>query len=142
MTDDSYDEESTPKILKSDALGRVRTPASDREAILDAFEESGLSGAAFARAHGIKYCTFATWRQKRKKQRGEYPITRSQTSESDSGNSPFTFLEVIPGEHSKSATPDRTESRITIDLGGGMKMDITSESQAALAARFIRLVKG
>ena len=136
MTDDIYDEESKPKILKSDALGRVRTPPADREAILDAFEESGLCGAAFARAHGIKYCTFATWRQKRKKQRGEYPVARGQASGSDSGSTPFTFLEVIPGEH------DRTQSRVTIDLGDGMKMEITSESQAALAARFIRFVKG
>ena len=51
--------------LKSDALGRVQTPPEQREALLDAFEQSGLSGAAFARLHGLQYPTFMSWRQKR-----------------------------------------------------------------------------
>ncbi len=36
------------KILKTDALGRVRTPAARREQLLDEFERSGVSGAKFA----------------------------------------------------------------------------------------------
>ena len=40
--------------LKSDQLGRVRTPVAKREEILDAFERSGVSGAEFARLTGIK----------------------------------------------------------------------------------------
>jgi hypothetical protein len=31
-------------ILKTDRVGRVRTPLAQREALLDAFERSGLSG--------------------------------------------------------------------------------------------------
>ena len=141
MTDNNYDEKIQPKILKSDALGRVRTPSADREAILDAFEESGLSGAAFAKAHGIKYCTFATWRQKRKKERGEYPAAKAKASKRDQEQTPFTFLEVIPGQSGKQPGPDQVESRLIVDLGAGMKMEITSESQAVLAARIIRLIK-
>ena len=30
-------------VLKTDVLGRVRTPAARREALLDEFERSGLS---------------------------------------------------------------------------------------------------
>ena len=48
-------------ILKTDALGRVRMPARRRETILDAFEQSGMSGKAFAKHVGVKYTTFATW---------------------------------------------------------------------------------
>ena len=60
-------------ILKTDVLGRVRTPRERREHLLDEFERSGLSGKKFAALAGIKYPTFATWAQKRRRQRGTYP---------------------------------------------------------------------
>ena len=52
---------SDNQILKVDTLRRVRVPKARREAILDEFERSGLSGAAFAELHGLKYATFANW---------------------------------------------------------------------------------
>lgn len=51
-----------PKHLKSAqgrAQGRVRTPPARKEALLDEFERSGLSGARFAALAGIKCPTFA-----------------------------------------------------------------------------------
>ena len=54
-------------VLKTDSRGRVLTPAEQRETLLDAFEQSAMSAAAFARLHGIRYPTFASWRQKREK---------------------------------------------------------------------------
>jgi len=65
--------EDEEKILKVDVLGRVRTSREEREAILDEFERSGLPGTRFAKRHGINYQTFATWIQKRKRTRAEYP---------------------------------------------------------------------
>ncbi|MCH6258571.1 hypothetical protein MLD52_18570, partial [Puniceicoccaceae bacterium K14] len=59
MTSTTADEEL---ILKTDALGRVRMPKEKRELILDRFEQSGMSGQAFA-----------SWIQNRRRQRGEYP---------------------------------------------------------------------
>ena len=56
-------------VLKTDSRGRVWTPPQRREALLDAFEQSGMSGAKFARLHGIKYPTFANWRQARNRER-------------------------------------------------------------------------
>ena len=47
--------------LKSDKLGRVRTPVAKREEILDAFERSSVSAAEFARLTGIKAPTPANW---------------------------------------------------------------------------------
>ena len=47
-------------ILKTDALGRVKTLAARHEALLDEFEHSGMSGVTFAEFAGIKYQTFAT----------------------------------------------------------------------------------
>jgi hypothetical protein len=52
------------QVLKTDALGRVRTPAERREQLLDEFEKSGASGQQFAELAGIKYQTFATWVQR------------------------------------------------------------------------------
>ncbi|MGH9354391.1 MAG: IS66 family insertion sequence element accessory protein TnpA [Terriglobia bacterium] len=59
-------------ILKTDVLGRVKTPAARREQLLDEFERSGLTGQKFAELVGLKYQTFATWAQKRRRQRGAY----------------------------------------------------------------------
>ena len=66
----------TTTVLKTDVLGRVKVSREHREALLDAFETSGLSGVAFARHHGVTYPTFATWMQKRRRERGLYPVAQ------------------------------------------------------------------
>ena len=63
-------------ILKIDVLGRVKTPGERREQLLDEFEKSGLTGQKFAALVGIKYQTFATWAQKRRRARGTYPLVK------------------------------------------------------------------
>ncbi len=63
MTEATYDENKTGRVLKTDVLGRVKTGAGQREAILDEFERSGLSGTKFAAVAGIKYATLASWVQ-------------------------------------------------------------------------------
>ena len=68
---------SDNRILKVDTLKRVRVPKARREAILDEFERSGLSGAAFAKLHGLKYGTFATWLLKRRKQASRGAVPRA-----------------------------------------------------------------
>jgi len=60
-------------ILKTDDRGRVRTPVDRREALLDEFERSGVSGMKFAQLAGIKYATFANWIQKRRRTREGIP---------------------------------------------------------------------
>ena len=37
----------------------AHTPMAQREALLDAYERSGLSGMKFAALHGVKYPSFA-----------------------------------------------------------------------------------
>ena len=58
------------QVLKTDELGRVRTPTARRESLIQEFERSGLSGAKFAALTGIKYSTFASWLQKRRRRGG------------------------------------------------------------------------
>lgn len=55
------------------SIGRVKTAAAQREALLDAYESSGLNGPEFAAQHGVKYQTFTTWLQKLKRRTGGYP---------------------------------------------------------------------
>jgi hypothetical protein len=47
-------------VLKTDVLGRVRTPGARRESLIQEFERSGLSGAKFAALVGVKYSIFAS----------------------------------------------------------------------------------
>ncbi len=57
-------------ILKTDTLGRREPPSPEqRDAWLDEFERTSMSGAAFARLHGIRYTTFAHWRKVSRQQR-------------------------------------------------------------------------
>ena len=64
--------EDVQDVLKADVLGRVKVKPEIREQILDEFERSGMSGRAFAKHHGIKEQTFASWIQKRRHTRGDY----------------------------------------------------------------------
>lgn len=87
---------SDNQILKLDTPKRVRVPKARREAILDEFERSGLSRTAFAKAHGIKYATFASWSLKRSKnlQRPTLAeiIVDAQPSSSSSSSEPRLHL--------------------------------------------------
>jgi len=51
---------------KQDTRGRKITPPQEREALVLAYEESGLTQRAFAEREGIKHCTFTSWLQKRR----------------------------------------------------------------------------
>jgi hypothetical protein len=61
MTDSIYDEnkEQAGVVLKTDALGRVKTGAQQREVMLDEFERSGLSGTKFAAVAGVNCKRYA-----------------------------------------------------------------------------------
>jgi hypothetical protein len=65
-------EDATHDVIKTDVLGRVRVKPKTCEQILDEFERSGMSGRSFAKHHGIKEQTFASWIQKRRRARGDY----------------------------------------------------------------------
>lgn len=86
-------------VLKTDSRGRVRTPIEQRDALLDAFEQSGMSGAAFAKLHGIKYPTFAYWRQQRtRRSQAEHPNSTPMFEEVDLGSGVESGLKIeLPG---------------------------------------------
>lgn len=89
------------------------TSANRRLELLAAFENSGLSAAAFARQQGIGYTTFCGWRQRQ---------TKVQPAPA------FVEVEV-------SAPAAAVE--LWIELGAHARLRLTSAAQVELAARFL-----
>lgn len=115
------------QILKTDKLGRVQVPPERREAILDEFERSGMTGIAFAERYGIKYQTFASWRQKRKK------------NGAPAGEKPVPFL-LIESEESPPRGPCSSDG-LEIELAGGVRLRIRSREEVDLAAQLLRALR-
>jgi len=62
--------EST-SIIKSDRIGRTRYSSQYKAEVVAAYEQSGMSGQAFAEQCGVKHPTFAAWVAKSRKQSSE-----------------------------------------------------------------------
>ena len=138
-------------ILKTDTRGRVRTPAAQREGLLDAFERSGLSGMKFAALHGVKYPSFANWVQQRKRRRlaavagsgdvaGLTPEARMAGAGSGSSN-PFQWWEAVVGEEAAVGNRAHEETgscALKLHLPDGVCMEITAGEQVGWAAQLLR----
>lgn len=122
-------------ILKTDTLGRVKTPAARREALLDEFERSGMSGVAFAEFVGLKYQTFATWAQQRRRSRK----AAADIQPSVTANAPkqVRWMEAVV-EQAQVAAVDQNKSPLVLHLPGGARVEIADAKQATLAAALVR----
>jgi transposase len=109
----------------------MRRTREQRERILDAYGRSGLSGPKFAALCGVKYQTFATWRQRRKRQRRAYPKRRPRRSAAR-----VQWLEASV----QPAAPS-TVSGLLLHLPGGVRAEISNEHQAGLAASLVRILE-
>lgn len=120
-------------ILKTDELGRVRTPAARRESLILEFERSGLSGIKFAALAGIKYSTFAAWLQRRRRQGGR------------SGNAPVKpadsvrWLEAVVDQAQDAGS--QKSPGVVLELPCGARVQITDAKQAVLAAVLLRALE-
>ena len=52
-------EKAEARILKTDVLGRVRTPRERRGKLVAEYDHSAMSAAEFAKWCGVKYATFS-----------------------------------------------------------------------------------
>lgn len=123
-------------VLKTDTKNRVRTPRERRETLLDEFERSGLSGARFAALIGIKYQTFANWRQKRRRdRRGAGEMSEPCVVRGEANGSAVRWLEAV-------AAPKRPgqPGSLRVHLPGGAHVEIADRSQAMLAAELLRVL--
>jgi hypothetical protein len=118
------------KLMPTDCRRRVRVPEERREALLDEFERSGLSGVKFAQLAGVKYPTFALWAQKRRKAR------QLALNEGASGQS-MRFAEAV-ADRSTGVTIGT--AGLTIELPGGARVQVQSPLQLQMVAELLRLV--
>lgn len=121
-------------VLKTDLLGRVKTPVERREALLDEFEKSGMSGAKFAQFIGVKYQTWASWVQKRRRQRG------AALKSAPGGAGPVRFVEAVVEK--EAAKLQRGRAALWLHLPGGAHLEIGDRNQALLAGELLRALGG
>jgi hypothetical protein len=99
--------------------------------LLDEFERSGISGQKFAELVGIKYQTFATWAQKRRRQRGaDGAVKAPRTTDR------VRWLEAVVEQAQNSA--DQNPQVLVMELPGGARMEIRDAKQAEVAAALLR----
>lgn len=131
-------------ILKTDTRHRVRTPASQREALLDAFERTSMSGAQFARHHGIRYPTFANWCQKRRRSGSMAKIKATAKAAPQPASSECSnWVEaVLATEHANANGPPLPSARtLSVALPGGATLHLESMAQVPLAAALLPAVQ-
>ena len=125
---------SPDEILKTDVLGRVRTPRARREALLEEFEKSGASAKKFAALVGVNYQTFASWVQARRKARGQYPLAARKVSAS------VRLLEAVVEDDGDEVRERAGAAGLRIELPGGSRMVVASAGQLPLAAELLSLL--
>lgn len=115
------------EILPTDSKGRVRVSRDRREQLLDEFERSGMTGAQFAKTVGLKYATFAFWRQQRQRRKAALaePAKRAATVE---------WLEAVV-DKAHVSTPG---SALIVRLPSGAAIELAHASQAGVAAALLR----
>lgn len=129
----------TTTVLKTDSLGRITLSKEHREALLDAFDESGLKGLEFARLHGANYQTFSNWVQKRRRERGLYPGEKPAISETLK----LTLAEVdLPDAIEPPATKDPSPAALVeILLPGGLSIRVTGSASVPLAVELANALR-
>lgn len=111
------------------------TPAARREALLDEFEKSGLSGVQFAALSGIKYSTFASWAQQRRRQQKQPPAAGTHAQQTQ----PVAWLEAVVQEAAEPARP--RSGSLVLHLPGGIRAELGTAGGVALAAALIRALE-
>ena len=104
----------------------MRTPPEQREALLDEFERSGMSGAAFAQHCGIKYPTFMAWRQARA--RRQVPTEEAAPK--------LGLAELVIGLGAGVPGPQGAEG-MPVELPGGVRLYLRGPQDAPLAAALL-----
>ncbi|MFD0893733.1 hypothetical protein KBB96_09945 [Luteolibacter ambystomatis] len=115
-----------PGLIRSDSRGRVLIEPTQREALLDAFERGGQSAMAFRRQHGLKYPTFATWVQKRRRDRLEpEPVQHS-------------FAEVVVDAPMEPSVQAAVAEPLRVTLADGTRIEVASRKHLAWVAELLR----
>jgi hypothetical protein len=118
-----------------DSRGRVRTSREQREAILREFEKSGVSAAQFAKLIGVRYSTLAGWIHRRR-ERAHGGGARAKASRA--GGSRLRLLEAIIGPPAPGSV---AAQGVVVHLPGGIRLEVSSSTQAPLVAALVRVLQ-
>jgi transposase-like protein len=109
-------------IIKCDRQGRLRYSAEHKQALIEAYESSGLSGPKFAELHGVNYQTLVYWLKKRR----------------PAGSSSQALVAFVPAELEHEQSGRSSTQPVEVLLPDGMRLAIHSAGQVELAALLIR----
>jgi hypothetical protein len=111
------------QILKIDERGRILTSPEQRNAALDAFEHSGMTGAQFARHAGIKYPTLMNWIQRRRRERAATALPKAAAPGSG-------WIEAV--------VESRSAGNLTIEIAGDLRVTMSDESSVTVVVKLLR----
>jgi hypothetical protein len=125
------------QIVKRDRIGRIKTPRERREAILVEFDQSGMSGAQFAKWAGIKYGTFITWVQKRRRKTAQ---SKGDDKLAPSGSkSEVKWVEAVMEKATAKKSNGNPSAGVMIVQGpGGIRLELSEEYHVLWAAKLLR----
>jgi hypothetical protein len=103
--------------------------------LLDEFERSGLSGAEFATLAGIKYQTFASWVQLRRRQLREGGMNKPAGPTADS----VRWLEAVVAD--AQSAPPGSGVPVKVHLGSGAWVEVTEAQQVNLVVALVRALE-
>ena len=119
--------DTTPTELldenKRDGRGRRLTPKAERDRLIEAYEQRGLTQRAFCEQQGLRYCTFVSWLKKKRDSDGSAGQSMSRT----------------PVFHESLIVPGGQRGSLEILLPAGT---IVRGSDAGELARLVRALEG
>lgn len=122
------------RLLKTDTLGRVRTSRERRQAILDEFDQSGVSAAQFAKLAGLRYSTFAAWVQRRKPKPEE---PKAVTKGAASRRPALRLVEAVVDR----ASGRSSGQAVVLYLPGQARLEFSTADQIPLVAALLQALQ-
>jgi len=130
------------ELLKVDRRGRVRVSSERREALLDEFERCGVSAVQFAAHIGVKYQTFAHWRQvrSRNRQREGNSVCSAPALMPAGSSSGMRWVEAVVEANGSGGLEGGSSLRVA--LPGGASLELSDPAQMKLAVELLRALEG
>ena len=125
------------QIVKVDRIGRIKTPRERREALLAEFERSGMSGQQFAKWAGIKYGTFITWVQKRRREATVGMVEEKPASAGTKAEVQWVEA-VLEKATAKKSDANPKATVMIVEGSGGVRLELSEERHVLWAAKLLR----
>jgi hypothetical protein len=118
-------QETSTSIIKSDRVGRTRYSQAYKDEVVAAYQQSGMSAAAFADHCGVKYPTFVSWVSKAR-QAGCAHAGRDEHGQQ------FILAEIGCGG---------TDVPLKLELPGGVIIHVSSSRHLGLLADLLKTLR-